>query len=53
MQVVSQHSSLLAPIAVDAVLRVTEPGKEQAVDLKVSILINKNFINYVFEQNIR
>lgn len=33
-KVVSQQSSLLAPIAVDAVLRVTEPGKEGAVDLK-------------------
>lgn len=33
-KVVSQQSSLLAPIAVDSVLRVTEPGKEGAVDLK-------------------
>lgn len=33
-KVVSQQSSLLAPIAVDAVLKVTEPGKEAAVDLK-------------------
>ena len=34
-KVVSQHSSMLAPIAVEAVMKVTEPGKEQAVDLKV------------------
>ncbi|KAH8391992.1 hypothetical protein KR215_012133 [Drosophila sulfurigaster] len=33
-KVVSQQSSLLAPIAVDAVIKVTEPGKENAVDLK-------------------
>lgn len=33
-KVVSQQSSLLAPIAVDAVLKVTEPGKEGSVDLK-------------------
>ncbi|KAH8412166.1 hypothetical protein KR009_000254 [Drosophila setifemur] len=33
-KVVSQQSSLLAPIAVDAVLQVTEPGKETSVDLK-------------------
>ncbi|XP_037928423.1 T-complex protein 1 subunit delta [Teleopsis dalmanni] len=33
-KVVSQHSNLLAPIAVDAVMWVTEPGKENAVDLK-------------------
>lgn len=33
-KVVSQQSSLLAPIAVDAVLRITEPGHEASVDLK-------------------
>lgn len=33
-KVVSQQSSLLAPLAVDAVLKVTEPGRESAVDLK-------------------
>lgn len=33
-KVVSQHSSQLAPIAVDAVLKVTEPGHESGVDLK-------------------
>lgn len=33
-KVVSQHSSLLAPLAVDAVLRVTEPGNEAGCDLK-------------------
>ncbi|KAJ8688397.1 hypothetical protein QAD02_024192 [Eretmocerus hayati] len=40
-KVVSQHSSLLAPIAVDAVLKVTEPGKEQHVDLKDIKVIRK------------
>jgi len=33
-KVVSQQSSLLAPIAVNAVLKVTEAGKEESVDLK-------------------
>lgn len=33
-KVVSQHSSQLAPIAVDAVLKVTESGHESGVDLK-------------------
>lgn len=33
-KVVSQQSSTLAPLAVDAVLKVTEPGHEGAVDLK-------------------
>lgn len=33
-KVVSQQSSLLAPIAVEAVLKVTEPGHESGVDLK-------------------
>ena len=30
----SQQSSLLAPIAVDAVLKVTERGREAEIDLK-------------------
>lgn len=34
-KVVSQYSIVLSMIAVDAVLKVTEPGKENAVDLKV------------------
>lgn len=34
-QVVHQQSSLLAPLAVDAVLKVTEEGKESSVDLHV------------------
>ena len=34
-QVVSQQSSILAPLAVEAVLRIVEPGKENAVDLRV------------------
>ncbi len=33
-KVVSQYSSLLAPIAVDAVLSVTDPARPQNVDLK-------------------
>ncbi|KAF7990156.1 hypothetical protein HCN44_009891 [Aphidius gifuensis] len=33
-KVVFQQSGLLAPLAVDAVLKITEPGKEQATDLK-------------------
>lgn len=33
-KVVSQQSSTLAPLAVDAVLKVTEPGFESQVDLK-------------------
>lgn len=33
-KVVSQQSSLLAPLAVEAVLKVIEPGRENAVDLK-------------------
>lgn len=33
-KVVSQQSSTLAPLAVDAVLKVTEPGQEERVDLK-------------------
>ena len=34
-KVVSQHSSLLAPLAVDAVLKVIDPLKDQDVDLRV------------------
>lgn len=33
-KVVSQQSNTLAPLAVDAVLKVTEPGQEERVDLK-------------------
>lgn len=33
-KVVSQQSSTLAPLAVDAVLKITEPGHEARVDLK-------------------
>lgn len=33
-KVVSQQSSTLAPLAVDAVLKITEPGLEDRVDLK-------------------
>lgn len=34
-KVVSQQSSLLAPLAVDAVLKVVDPAKDTNVDLKV------------------
>lgn len=40
-KVVSQHSSLLAPLAVNAVLKITEPGKESATDLKDIKVIKK------------
>lgn len=40
-KVVSQQSSLLGPIAVDAVLKVTEPGREASVDLKDIKVIKK------------
>ncbi|CAH1984590.1 unnamed protein product [Acanthoscelides obtectus] len=33
-KVVSQHSTQLAPLAVDAVLKIVEPGREQACNLK-------------------
>ncbi|CAB3362199.1 Hypothetical predicted protein [Cloeon dipterum] len=33
-KVVSQHSSQLAPLAVDAILKVTDPAKDDNVDLK-------------------
>ncbi|CAK9816842.1 T-complex protein 1 subunit delta [Anthophora quadrimaculata] len=40
-KVVFQQSSLLAPLAVDAVLKVTEEGKEGAVDLNNIKVIKK------------
>ncbi|XP_046739828.1 T-complex protein 1 subunit delta [Diprion similis] len=40
-KVVSQQSSLLAPLAVTAVLKITEPGMEAAVDLKDIKVIKK------------
>ncbi|KAI9142988.1 T-complex protein 1 subunit delta [Paraphysoderma sedebokerense] len=40
-KVVSQYSSLLAPIAVDAVLRVVDPAIENNVDLRDVKLIKK------------
>lgn len=36
-KVVSQHSALLAPLAVDAVLKVIDPLKDHDVDLRVSL----------------
>lgn len=33
-KVVSQQSNTLAPLAVDAVLKITEPGQEERVDLR-------------------
>ncbi|EGI63449.1 PREDICTED: T-complex protein 1 subunit delta [Acromyrmex echinatior] len=40
-KVVHQQSSLLAPLAVDAVLKVTEEGKEMSVDLNDIKVIKK------------
>lgn len=40
-KVVSQQSSLLGPIAVDAVLKITEPGREASVDLNDVKIIKK------------
>ena len=40
-KVVSHNSSILAPMAVDAVLKIIEPGREQFVDLKNIRLIQK------------
>ncbi|XP_012538985.1 T-complex protein 1 subunit delta [Monomorium pharaonis] len=40
-KVVHQQSSLLAPLAVDAVLKVTEEGKEASVDLQDIKVIKK------------
>lgn len=40
-KVVSQQSSLLGPIAVNAVLKVTEPGNENCVDLQDIKVIRK------------
>jgi T-complex protein 1 subunit delta len=40
-KVVSQHSSLLAPIAVDAVLKVIDPLKATNVDLRDIKIVNK------------
>ncbi|XP_014205253.1 T-complex protein 1 subunit delta [Copidosoma floridanum] len=40
-KVVSQYSNVLSTIAVNAVLKVTEPGKENAVDLKDIKVIKK------------
>lgn len=40
-KVVSQHSGLLAPMAVDAVLRVIDPAKDSNVDLRDIKIIKK------------
>lgn len=40
-KVVFQHSSILAPLAVNAVLKITEEGKENAVDLNNIKIIKK------------
>lgn len=41
IQVVSQYSSQLAPIAVDAVMRVVDPAKDTNVNLKDIKIIKK------------
>lgn len=40
-KVVSQHSSILAPLAVNAVLKITDPKKDVNVDLKDIKIIKK------------
>lgn len=56
-KVVSQHSALLAPLAVDAVLKVIDPLKDHDVDLRVSLnnvlLFLMNFLHSYFLQDIR
>jgi T-complex protein 1 subunit delta len=46
-KVVSQHSSLLSPIAVDAVLKVIDPLTATNVDLRDIRLLKK--LGFVFE----
>ena len=41
MQVVSQYSSQLAPIAVDAVMKVVDPAKDTNVNLKDIRIVKK------------
>jgi len=41
LQVVSQYSSILSPICVDAVLRVIDPAKDTNVDLRDIKIIQK------------
>jgi len=40
-KVVSQYSSLMAPLAVEAVLKVIDPAKDRNVDLKDIRVIKK------------
>ena len=42
-KVVSQHSTLLAPLAVDAVLKVIDPLKDHDVDLRVRFVVIPKF----------
>ena len=44
--IVSQHSSLLAPLAVDAVLKVIDPPNDQDVDMKVNIVHQFVIVSY-------
>lgn len=46
-KVVSQQSSLLAPLAVDAVLKVVDPAKDTNVDLKVINTIIKIYFKLI------
>ena len=41
VQVVSQYSSQLAPIAVDAVMKVVDPAKDTNVNLKDIKIVKK------------
>jgi hypothetical protein len=49
--VVSQQSSLLAPLAVEAVLKVIDPAKDKNVDLKVFyalLMDSKKMLRLIF-----
>lgn len=41
LQVVSQYSSILSPIAVDAVMKVIDPATAKNVDLKDIKIVKK------------
>lgn len=48
LQVVSQQSSLLAPLAVEAVLKVIDPAKDKNVDLKVCCQVPRIYEDLIF-----
>ena len=58
MQVVSQQSSMLAPIAVEAALKVINPEKDTNIDLKVSLqryetLMIEFYRMFVISRNVK